>query len=749
MKSKIQSLGFSCYFFILVSCVWLGIMPNAAHAQADEIEEIIVTATKRGETLLRDTPITLNVIGGDSLKDRNIRNSEDLAAKVVGLTVDQGLGTPRMTIRGISNDVNLGGADNGVAVYMDGVPIGRPTALLASYNDLERVEVLKGPQGSAFGRNATGGAVNYILQGPEEGFHAEIGAEFGSFDRRGFRAMANYGAENYGIRVSGFQSEDDGYVTNLYDNSDVNGKESKGIRVIAEAKPSEKVYLRYLFDTVEDDTSAGIFAIKDGLTVGTLATGIDVAAGVGLGTAFGFPEPISVLADDSYEIVQDLSPVNDNEVTTHALTAEFDLGFATLKSITGHMESDNFFVADADSSSVPFAHGTVSSQEAKAFSQEINLRGVSGPLDWVVGAFYYDEKMDEINGFELAPTLLPTGFVLDRTWDWDIESISGFADGSWTINDIFSVFGGVRYTEDTKKQEAFQTFTLGPLAAAPGFVLTICSDSFERDFDKVTWQAGVKANISENTMAFFRQSRGYKAGGINTGGCPDDFDPETLDSYEVGIKTRLFDNRLDLGISAFYYDYADKQLTVVRPNPLVMGSVLASIENAPKAEVLGAELQVNAILGGGFSLDSGISYMPVAEYKEFESVDPFQPALGLHDLNGNRLSRAPKLTANIGFEYETSVIEDVLSLNARLEAYHVSETDYVPFNRPVSTEESHTFLNAYLTLRHRENITVRGYVKNLTDEFYLNGYLENNGFSIITAQFGRPRESGIEVTWRY
>ena len=749
MKSKIQSLGFSCDFFILVSCVWLGIMPNAAHAQTDEIEEVIVTATKRGETLLRETPVTVNVVGGDILKNRQIRNSEGLAAQVAGLTVDQGLSTPRITIRGISNDVNLGGADNGVAVYMDGVPIGRPSALLASYNDLRRIEVLKGPQGSAFGRNATGGAVNYILQGPEDGFHAEISAEYGSYDRRGFRGMVNYGAENYGIRVTGFHTKDDGYITNLVDNTDVNARESNGIRVIAEATPFEKVQLRYLFDLVDDDTSTGIFGIKDGLTAGTLATGLGVTAPVGLGTAIGAPTPISVLADDSYNVVQDLAPVSDVQVKTHALTAEFDLGFATLKSISGYMETDYFFTSDADSSRIHFAHGTVGSQESNAYSQEINLRGVSGPLDWVVGGFYYREKMDEINNFELAPTLLPTGFFLDRTWDWETRSISGFADASWRINDTFSLFGGMRFTDDKKQQESFQTLTLGPLSAAPGFVSTICSDTFKRNFDKVTWQVGIKADINENTTAFFRQSRGYKAGRINTGGCPDDFEPETLDSYEIGVKTRLFDNRLSLDIGAYYYDYADKQLTVVRPNPLVMGSVLSSVENAPEAEVIGVDIQMNAILGGGFSVDSGINYMPVAEYKEFESIDPFQPALGLLNLEGNRLSRAPELTASAGVNYETPIFEGIWSLNARLEVYHVSETDYVPFNRPISTEDAHTFLNAYLTFQHHKNITLRGYVKNLTDEFYYNGYLENNGFSIITAQFGRPREAGVEVTWSY
>ncbi len=710
----------------------------------------MVTATKRGETLLRDTPVSLNVIGGESLKDRNIRNSEDLAAQVAGLTVDQGLSTPRMTIRGISNDVNLGGADNGVAVYMDGVPIGRPSALLASYNDLQRVEVLKGPQGSAFGRNATGGAVNYILQGPEEGFHAEISAEYGSYDRRSFRAMVNYGAENYGMRVTGFDTKDDGYVTNLFDNSDVNAKDSNGIRVIAEASPSEKVYLRYLFDTVDDDSSTGIFGIKDGLTTGTLATGLGVTASVGLGTAFGVPRPISVLADDSYEIVQDLAPVSDVEVKTHALTAEFELGFATLKSISGYMETDFFFTSDADSSRVYFAHGTVGAQESEAFSQELTLRGVSGLLDWVVGAFYYREDMDETNNFHLAPFLLPTGFFLDRTWDWETRSISGFADVSWRINDTISLFGGVRYTDDEKQHEALQTLEPGPLSGAPpGFVVTICSDSFERNFDKETWQVGIKADISENTMAYFRQSRGYKAGGINTGGCPDDFEPETLDSYEIGIKTRFFDNRLSLDISAFYYDYTDKQLTVVRPNPLVMGQVLSSVENAPEAEAIGVDIQMNAILGGGFSVDSGINYMPVADYKNFESVDPFQPALGLLDLDGNRLSRAPELTASAGVNYESPIFEGSWSLNARLEVYHVSETDYVPFNRPVSTEDSHTFLNAYLTLQNHRNITLRVYGKNLTDEFYYNGYLENNGFSIITAQFGRPREAGVEVSWSF
>lgn len=195
-------------------------------AQAAEMEEIVVQATKRGDTALMDTPVTINVVTGDDLEFREIRNPEDLRTAVSGVYIDEGSSTPKISIRGVGFDNFQVQAENGVTTYVDGVIIQRTHAVLGGFLDLGQVEVLKGPQGSAFGRNATGGAINLITNKPAHGFSGEVSAGAGSFDRRNASIVLNNGGDEFGIRLALSHDDHDGYIDNLATgNDDLNAKE--------------------------------------------------------------------------------------------------------------------------------------------------------------------------------------------------------------------------------------------------------------------------------------------------------------------------------------------------------------------------------------------------------------------------------------------------------------------------------------------------------------------------------------------
>ena len=235
-----------------------GLIPIAVvEAQEEVIEEIVVTATKRGETALMDTPITINVVTGEDLKFREIRNPEDLRTAVSGLYIDEGSSTPRVAIRGVGFDNFQVQAENGVTTYVDGVVVQRTHALLAGFLDLAQIEVLKGPQGSAFGRNATGGAINLITAKPEPGLGGEVSARYGSFERKGFSGILNSGGDQFGIRLAASYEDSDGFIDNLATgNDDLGAKEQFLGRISMTWDPTDAVSVDYSYNIANYETVA-------------------------------------------------------------------------------------------------------------------------------------------------------------------------------------------------------------------------------------------------------------------------------------------------------------------------------------------------------------------------------------------------------------------------------------------------------------------------------------------------------------
>lgn len=730
----------------LLSGVAVSALTMMAFPALAQIDEIVVTATKRGETALSKTAITANVLGATALQQREIRNPEDLRFAVPGLYVDDGSSTPRVAIRGVGFDNFQVQAENGVTTYIDGVVVQRTQAVLGAFNDVERIEVLKGPQGSAFGRNSTGGSVNIITQKPQEGYSGQVSAAYGSFDRRKIGAIGNYGGEAFGVRLSGFYENDDGYITNLVTGSDnLNDLEQLVGRAAIALDPADNFAIDYSFSYANSNRAGPSVAY----TNAAAAANPDLIAG---GYAFfGFPLtslrapglPTSKVADDSYTVIERFDPALERETMIHALTMEWDLGPVTLKSITGYVDFEQFYRSDV---AMPSAYGegiiSVPSFVAKSeqVSQELLLSGDTDRFRWVSGLYYlYEEATDDtFFDFNVQPgPLAPPGAGQSIDNGQELNSYAAFADGQFDLTDRLRLNAGVRITHDEKEAFGTTVFTFNGVPVTPPTSL----DGLSQDSTKPSWQAGLEFDLTDDVFTFAKVSRGIKAGGVNNNDGTT-YDPETLDAYEAGFKGTFFENALSVAASGFYNSYKDSQVFVSPAGPV------PTILNAPKASIAGLDFEATIQLPEGLSFDAGLTWLPRARYDDFDAVDPFGAATAI-SLEGARLSRSPEFTGVFGVNYQREISTN-WSVSGRADVYVTSDIAFSPFEliRPdVVTQEGYSIANVNLSLSYDERVDFRFYGKNLGDEFYLTTIVESAGSQF--AEFGRPREFGGEITLRF
>lgn len=719
------------------------------------LEEVLVTSTKRGPSSLMDIPISVNVVTGDDLKFREIRGPLDLRTAVSGLQIDFGAGTPKIAVRGVGFDNNNIQAENGVTVYVDGVILQRTGAILGGFLDLAQVEVLKGPQGSAFGRNATGGSINLVTAKPEAGTSGEVSVGTGSFDRRNGGFVFNHGGDTFGVRLAASHASDDGYITNLVTgNDEIAAVDHTLARLSLSWNPSDAVSVDYALhytDQSDDGPAFGYFN-EAGAAAATGAVG--AITGFFGGTLANPAAPLALAVNDDYDIVNKVDPKFTLESILHTLTAEFDLGWATLKSITGYMDFESRLRAGTPApgnlveglGAVPF-----SNTDSEQYSQEFLLSGSTDRLRWVTGVYYLEEEAEDVDIVELGflaiippevPGGLPLGSYIENPGNrQDLTSYAVFADGQFTLTDRLRLNAGIRWTKDEKEASGQTRDTVIPAwnFVVPGVPFT----SADKVEDKiVTWQTGLEFDVNDDLFTYVRLAKGYKAGGINshnTAG-PTFYEPEELLSFEAGIKGNLTEG-LTFSLSAFTSEYEDIQLFVVPPR-----AGTADIINAAEATISGIDLDATWNATEALSFDAKATWLAEAEYEEF--VDVIDGVS--RDLSGEELNHSPEFTGVFGVNYSAS-LNDRVDINARAEVYAQSEVHYNhkhPFRNGGLTQDSYELVNLYLTATIDETVDVRVYGKNITDELYLDAGAEAFPF-MSYCQSGRPEEYGIEVRYRF
>jgi iron complex outermembrane recepter protein len=694
----------------------------AAQDQAADSSEIVVTAQRR-EQALQDVAAPITAVSGEMLETLGIEEPTDLQLIVPSMVagVDH-RGEAALAIRGIG--YNQVGAP-GIAVHVDGVYQPRPAMGDIAQMDIARVEVLRGPQGTLYGRNANGGVVNFITERPTPDFEGSVRASYQSYDESRLQGILNVPlGENWALRANVSRWErGEGFVENVVPgNDDLDRGESLAARVHLAGEITPNLTLD-LIATASD--RSGPFVYYTNINVPTQP--VLVGAIVPL-------EPRRTSANGP----------SDTEREYRALTGvvAWDVGDWTLKSVTGLQQFDDDWAADFDGTNINATRLTAT-QSTETFSQEFNAAGSLGPIDAVAGVFYMNDQLDAFFEFNFplgaAPPFAPGGGIFIGAPNYETDVYAVFTDVTWNLTDRLRLMAGLRYSEEhqTIVQDSYNTQFFG------NPVVPVCDASFEISFHSTTPRVGVQYDVSENSNLYATYSEGFKAGGFNYRGlCGDTFEPEQVTAYEVGWKNTLLDGAMTLNLSAFRYDYTELQVEqILGPS--------AFVNNAGGAEVTGFEVEAAWRPDDHWTVNGTLSLMDATFNKTALLVDGAPPPT-TRDINGFRLPNTPETSVTLGIAYETGPIIAGGPLTFRVDTNYRSDYYLRPFNQPADQQEAFTLVNGSVTWESQnETYLVRLFGSNLTDEDYYAsmGAASQQGSRLVT--WGAPQQVGIELQARF
>lgn len=755
--------------------------PSAAIAQTTEpppdedqttVEDIVVTA-RRFEERLQSTPVAVSAFTSEGLEASGASSLTDVTAVVPNLTMSStgsgggGASNAQIYMRGIGQSDFLVTTDPGVAVYVDGVYYARTTGSVFDVLDLERLEVLRGPQGTLFGKNTIGGAINLISRRPSDEYGGQLQVTTGSFDRSDVRASVDVPlSDTLRTRFSGVWQNRDGTTDRVLVGDQLGDQDQLGARAYIEWTPSDDLMFTLIVDgTRANQSSANSALLAFNPSAGLAPLWINLVA-----TPQGLSLPI-VNGSTPFTSSATGPNVSDLDLWGSSLTAQWDLGSdLTFKSITAYRELSARFARDADNSPSRYVE-TDNTVDQHQLSQEFQLIG-GGPdsrLRWVLGAYYFDEWARDTNDVRLAsglwaalealpgaviplspaacPTLclggagnpLNTGFDLDFDIYNRVDTLSYavFGQGSFSLTDRWSLTAGLRYTQEDK---TYFLFHQRVNAGVPIIPPTTVSASF----DDLSPRFGLEYQASENIFLYGSASRGFKSGGFN--GRPtvtaavQSFGPETLWSYEAGVKLDLFDRRMRLNLATFFNQYDDIQLTSVSATS--SGNLILITQNAGQAEATGFEAELTAVPMEGLNLTASLGYIN-AEYTE---LNP-----GATVTLDTQLMKTPEWTASAAASYTFALTEGMGDLTLRGDWSYRSRVFNDPSNTPLLAQDALSLFNgriAWTDPSQRVELALFG--TNLTDERYIvSGIAAEGSFGTVEANFARPREWGLSLKYSF
>ena len=726
--------------------------PPEPEIRSAAIEEIIVTATKR-ETTLQDTAAAITVFGAEQLGFRELDDAKDLAFSVPGLVYGEASGSPQITIRGVGLAVETGAAEQGVASHVNGIFLSRPVLTNLALGDMERVEVLRGPQGTLYGRNSTGGAINYITKRPGDELDAELTAGFGSFDRRTVEGFVSGPLRDDLLlaRVYAKFDDHDGYTENhsrFPGTEDIQAARNVGVR---------STFSLLATDALGADLVYGYHRRTGSFTPFTWTNIVGVP----------FPTDPEIFTTEPNETYNNVVP-NRQKHSAHfgSATIRYDWGNLTAKSITGltfHIRDEHSDSDGRDPSPTLQAAGAefdfvqIRYDEFTTWTEELNVSGRAWDrLGWIVGGFFMRETgagtIDIFLGDTGNPATSNTEFVGPRKGE-KTTSLALFTDLTFSVIDRLRVVAGARVGEDRKETALFDDTAA---ALVVGFPADGRCNPRRQKFSGVSPKGGVEYDLREGTLVYVQYQEATKPGGTNPNACVQQFKEEKVRSVEGGTRTSLFDDRLHINGTGFYYDYTNYQLFQILP------PASAEIINAPKAHVVGGELEVFGLLGDFVRSDLGVSLLD-AVYDEFRGIDTVNgPTAAEEDLSGNRLTRAPRYSIHGGVDafYPLS-FQWLAEARFRVEVRHTDDMFFRQFNRSFDKQDAYTVTNLFLGFTNEGDwLELRASVKNLFGTEYIVSQFSNvNDFSILPdsegrrsallGYWGQPRWLGVEMTARF
>jgi iron complex outermembrane receptor protein len=680
------------------------------------LEEVIVTAERR-EQSLQDAPLSILAFNDDSLAQIGATGLGDLALSIPNLTqitFSVGNSTLRFYVRGIGQTDSQLTGDSPVGVYLDGVYIARTSGLALSIPDIERVEVLRGPQGTLFGRNTTGGAISIVTKTPQTdqfGFTQKL--RLGDYDALKSSTVINLPvSDEFAARVSYLYDRRDGTVENTGIGNDFNEWENKALRLSARWRPTEALTLDYSFDDSRYVTTADYLQIEE---VSALFAGV-------------IPEQTRRVSSASLpNLVRD----SHTEGSGHALTATLDTGIGQFKSISAYRELDyDAYQDQSGNPTIAVFRNELLVDSQHQFSQELQLVGETekAALSYVLGLYYFRESGEEVANDEISLvnldlprhlTATNTAYAAYTSWTWRPGGVSPWA---FTL--------GGRYSEDEREAN---NFVVPPVSASYG---------------KFTPSAVVDYSLSETSSVYGRIATGYNAGGYNMRAADfsQDFGPESLISYEAGWKTELLDRRLRFNGAVFFSDYTDIQFTVQvpnQPNPAFTQTLNAGTEHIYGLELDATYLFTDRLIGS-------LTYGHLdGEFKKGAPGD---------DVSLYRLANAPDHSLRATLDWTMRELFGG-ELGLFLDYAWQDETNTTPRDPSPGSDliESHGVFDAQLRWDRdaigggRSGVSVALWMKNALDEEYFvdSASVFQGLHANRLVRYGDPRTYGVEFEYRF
>jgi iron complex outermembrane receptor protein len=677
------------------------------------IEEVLVTAEKR-EASVQDTPIAITAYSHEELELRGIEEIEALQFSAPNLVISHNSQSPvtYAYIRGIGSDQLVAGFDPGVAYHFDGVYVGQPSTMPADLWDMERVEVLRGPQGTLYGRNTTGGTINVIPKGPTDQVDGTADITVGNYDH--MRLRGALGGPILADRVNGrlavIYDNADGYQDNLI-GKNADRTDLWSARGQLDFKLADSAHLLLTAQHFENQGNQGQKRREP-------FDGIPVYAGA-------IPNP-----SDPRKIAKDHEEKLDLKNTFLSAKLDWDLGAARLVSITGYIDNDWFQTMDIDMSSNPIQYQDWN-MSTHQFTQEVQLiSNTDGPLEWIAGVFYFDESLDTDYKFEDSS---PFGFTFMNGGKLDTTSFAVYGQASYDFSDAglpIRIVAGVRYTDDKKKIDEYQQI--------PQFLVNLAGKD-KLSWDEWTGKLGVDWFVNDDVMAYLTYSRGYKGGGFSIGQF-DSYLPEFVDSYELGLKTSLMGGRAVVNTAAFYNDYQDLQV-----NFLDFTTFLTT--NAAAATIKGVEVESTFLLTNSLMVGGNFTWLS-AEYDKYI----FSEGPPVVDLSGDTLNRAPKYTVALKAQYDWDFGRNG-QLTARTDYYWRDDIYLRVQNIPRHRADDFFQWDARLVWTSASGrVTLDGFIKNITDEDAQRGLTVSDGLSTGNNSFISyypPRTYGVRLGFNF
>jgi iron complex outermembrane recepter protein len=749
--------------------------PAAVTGGEGNLDEIVVTAARREETLQKSS-LAIQVLSADELKNLGVTDAKDLTLLVPGLQIGKAGPDTQIYIRGVGDFGGNALANPAVATSVDGVYIARPAAVAGQFYDLARIEVLKGPQGTLYGRNATGGAINIITTRPSfenTGGYVDIeGGNYGEINTDG--AINLPINDRLALRAAFQLVKHNGYLS---DNAD-DERQGSG-RIEALWQPNEAVSWLLQADYSHFGGNGAGFAVRaPGIaaavtpwlgTTDMRANTALLALAAGLCTPDDFLPPAVLVAVPpkglgfppkcAPGVTSLASPLTqasfqDNNIWGAHAEMNIDLGFANLTLIPAYRSTVLNYLT------FPTFGDSAGPETSKEATFEVRLGQSSGPLKWVAGAFYLNEKQTTHND-------VVVGLLQNQHSDENLRtsSVAAFSEATLSVNDSFRFIGGLRYTHDAKSLYGGQLFDVLPsLACADPTVPKCLSETFggSQSFNKTTWKLGSEYDLTSKNMLYFTASTGFKAGGLNDSAGATIYKPENLLAFEFGARNRFLNDRLQVNIETFYWKYRDQQIPHVTTD--MLGNIAFNYENAGRARQYGFDLDLTAKPTSRDVVRVAVEYLD-SRYLQFSYLVPNIPGLApvpgvttgcsvtsanasaIVDCSGYQLLAAPQWAGSLAWDHIFDLSEGgrvIAHADAQFASARWLALDFL-----APQERAPAYIVDTVTLTYQSEKgkwSVGGYVRNLTNRaVYTNGNQDPFVPGYVGATIAEPRTYGVRL----